>query len=335
MGVTASMSRRAGRLAHGESVARIRWSHDEPEVARVLGSRFRTLGFGSGGASWQVAFRRAADPHGDPFAFGFAALHADSVAASVQSPLDSGSEHFYQFRSGDTTSIELAGGRSIKAVEVTAIPRFRSIQLVAAVMWIEPESFGLVRVAYRLAKRLDTELGLQFRRGAGPNMGLAVELGDGVMAWDSATSRNPGRLGRFVNGAVNNLLPQWEMNITAVVADYALWEMRHWLPRAVKWEGYLGVVDEVSAEDVPDVVESILYEWVVEIEHIRERGAEGAAGVPETAREAMERWRDVQVRYSPDTRPRRGQFYAAVLTSFPVAGFRARRFRGIPALKTS
>ena len=45
--------------------------------------------------------------------------------------------------------------------------------------------------------------------------------------------------------------------------------------------------------------------------------------------------RIVQVRYSPDTRPRRGQFYAAVLTSFPVAGFRARRFRGIPALKTS
>ncbi len=292
MGVTASLSRRAGRLAHGESATRVRWSHDEPEVARVLGSRFRTLGFGSGGASWQVAFRRAADPLGDPFAFGFAVLHADSVAASVRSPLDADSERFYQFRSGDTTSVVLAGGRSIKAVAVTAIPRFRSIRLVAAVMWIEPESFGLVRVAYRLAKKLDSELGLQFRRGDGPNMGLAVDLGDGVMAWDSTTSRNPGRLGRLVNGAVNNLLPQWEMNVTAVVAEYALWEMRHWLPRTVKWVGYLGVVDEVSAEDVPDVVESISHEWVFEIEHIRERGAEEAAGVPATALEAMERWRE-------------------------------------------
>ncbi|MDE2793726.1 MAG: hypothetical protein OXL34_02810 [Gemmatimonadota bacterium] len=292
MGVTASLSRRAGRLAHGESVTRVRWSRDEPEVARVLGSRFRTLGFGSGGVSWQVAFRRAADPLGDPFAFGFAVLHADSVAASVRSPLGADSERFYQFRSGDTISVELAGGRSIKAVEVTAIPRFRSIQLVAGVMWIEPESFGLVRVAYRLAKKLDSELGLQFRRGDGPNMGLAVELGDGVMAWDSATSRNPGRLGRFLNGAVNNLLPQWEMNVTAVVADYALWEMRHWLPRAVKWVGYLGVVDEVHAEGFPDVVESISHEWVFEIEQIRERGAERVAGVPETALEAMERWRE-------------------------------------------
>ena len=29
------------------------------------------------------------------------------------------------------------------------------------------------------------------------------------------------------------------------------------------------------------------------------------------------------------------KFYAAALTSFPAAGFRVRRFRGIPALKTS
>ena len=75
--------------------------------------------------------------------------------------------------------LRLPGGRSVQATAVTAIPRFRSVQLVSAVMWIEPESFGLVRVAYRLAKRLDTELGFQFRRAEGPNLGLAVKLDDG------------------------------------------------------------------------------------------------------------------------------------------------------------
>ena len=43
----------------------------------------------------------------------------------------------------------------------------------------------------------------------------------------------------------------------------------------------------------------------------------------------------VQVQYSPDTRPRRGQSYAAVLTSFLAGFLRAGDFFGIPALKTS
>ena len=104
-------------------------------------------------------------------------------------------------------------------------------------MWIEVESFGLARVAYRLAKRLDTEFGFQFRRAEGPNLGLAVKLDDGSMAWDSTTSRTQGRLGRLLNGAFNNLLPQTEMDVTTVVADYGLWELRYWLPRRVKWVG--------------------------------------------------------------------------------------------------
>ena len=43
----------------------------------------------------------------------------------------------------------------------------------------------------------------------------------------------------------------------------------------------------------------------------------------------------VQVWYSPDTRPRRGQLNAAVLTSFLAEGFRVRRVLGIRAWKIS
>jgi len=298
LGVSLSVSRRDRRLANGESVTRIRWSRSEPEIVHVLGSRFRFTGLRIGDEFGRVAVRHAANPLQDPFAFGFAVLGADSVAAAVRSPLDADAGSFYQFQSGDTILVQLPSGSSVRAVSVTAIPRFRSVQLVAAVMWIETESFGLARVAYRPAQRLDSELGLQLRRAEGPNLGLAVELDDGSLAWDSTTTPTPGRLGRLLSGAVNNLLPQTEMDVTAVVADYTLREgdtsreRRYWLPRRVKWAGYLGTVDDVGTEDVPRVVEPLSYEWTFDIEDIRERGAAGSLGTPATAAEALALWRE-------------------------------------------
>ncbi len=304
LGVSLSVSRRDRRLANGESVTRIRWSRSEPEIVHVLGSRFRFTGLHVDDSFGQVAFRHAANPLQDPFVFGFAVLGADSVAAAVRSPLDADAGSFYQFQSGDTIVVQLPSGRSVRAVSVTAIPRFRSVQLVAAVLWIETESFGLARVAYRPAKRFESEFGLQLRRAEGPNLGLAVELDDGSMAWDSTTTRAPGRLGRFLSGAVNNLLPQTEMDVTAVVADYTLRdgytsredytsrEPRYWLPRRVRWDGYLGTVDDVGTEDVPRVVEPVSYEWTFDIEDIRERGAAASPGTPATAAEALGQWRE-------------------------------------------
>lgn len=298
LGVSLSVSRRDRRLANGESVTRIRWSRSEPEIAHVLGSRFRFTGFHIDDGFGQVAVRHAANPLQDPFVFGFAVLGADSVAAAVRSPLDADAGSFYQFQSGDTVVVQLPSGRSVRVVSVTAIPRFRSVQLVAAVMWIETESFGLARVAYRPAKRLESDFGLQLRRAEGPNIGLAVELDDGSMAWDSTTTPTPGRLGRLLNGAVNNLLPQTEMDVTAVVADYTLREdhtlreQRYWLPRRVRWAGYLGTVDDVGTEDVPRVVEPVSYEWTFDIEDVRERGAAASPGTPATAAEALAQWRE-------------------------------------------
>jgi hypothetical protein len=292
LGVSLSVSRRDRRLANGESVTRIRWSRSEPEIVHVLGSRFRFTGFNVGDGFGQVAVRHAANPLQDPFVFGFAVLGADSVASAVRSPLDADAGSFYQFQSGDTIVVQLAGGSSVRAVSVTAIPRFRSIQLVAAVMWIEAESFGLARVAYRLAKRFDTGIGLQLRRAEGPNVGLAVALDDGSMAWDSTTTPNQGRLGRLLNSAVNSLLPQTEMDVTTVVADYTLREQRYWLPRRVKWAGYLGTVDDVGTEDVPRVVEPLSYEWTFDIEDVRERGTAASPGTPGTAAEALAQWRE-------------------------------------------
>lgn len=328
MGVEAPTYQRDRPWVNGERVTRVRWSRDEPDVAHVLGARFRDPGQGPddppGYFSGLRTERFAADPRTDPFLFGLAALGASTDAAgrAILSPLAPGSERHYQFRSGDTISVELGGGRTITAVAVTAIPRVRSIRLVSAIMWIEPESMGLARIAYRLSKRLDREISWRLRQGGRWSVGFTVEdeyafaapdsagVADPVAAPDSAAAPDPGHLpdsaaapdsarteprrnslfDRFLNGVVDNLIPQMAFDISTVVADYELYEFRHWLPRRVFWTGYWAVDEDPRASDRPPPPVPMTIDWSFEIEDVLERGAEAAPGAPATAAEALELW---------------------------------------------
>ena len=300
IGVEFPTFRRDRPWVNGERAVRVRWSREEPNVVRVLGSRFRHPGIGPGDSEFFPGLRAeryAADPLEDPFAFGFGVfMGASDAATAMRSPLESGSERHYQFRSGDTISVQLAGGRTLRAVSVTAIPRYRSIRLVSAIMWIDPDSYGLARVAYRLAKKVDREVSWQLRRGGRWTFGVRVDMGasdaeDSLPATDSP--RAPlGLVDRLVNGVVNNTLPRMEMDISTVVADYGLWEMRHWLPRSVRWEGNMGVTEGLTATSIAPPATPMTIDWTLEIEDIRERGAEAAPGTPATAAEALQLWRE-------------------------------------------
>ena len=286
--------RRNRPWVHGERAVRVRWSREEPDVAHVLGARLQDPMAGDPEYfSGLRAERFAADPLGDPFIFGFAVfIQSPGAQVTTRSPLGSGSESHYQFRSGDTISVGLSDGRTVRAVSVTVIPRYRNIRLVSAIMWIDPESFGIVRVAYRLAKKVDREMSFQIRgRGAG----LRVDIGpldpaDSALANDGPATR-PGLVSRLMSGVVNNTLPRFEMDITTVIAEYGLWELRHWLPRSVRWQGYMTVAEGVSATDVVPPSVPVTIDWALEIEDIRERGAEATAGTPASAAEAMRLWR--------------------------------------------
>lgn len=148
--------RRNRPFMHGERTVRVRWSRDEPAIVHVLGARSRTPLFDPGDSEFFAGLRTerfGADPLGDPFEFGFRAFFESPEAeTATRSPLEPGSERYYQFRSGDTIAVRLSNGGVLRAVAVTAIPRYPSIRLVSAIMWIDAESFGLARVAYRLAK---------------------------------------------------------------------------------------------------------------------------------------------------------------------------------------
>ena len=295
LAVEAPSFRRDRPWVNGERVVRVRWSRAEPNVAHVLGSRFHRPGLGPGDPEFFPGLRAerfAADPLGDPFNFGFAVFSGvNNAADAVRSPLEPGSESYYQYRSGDTLTIGFGDGQTVHAVGVTAIPRHRSIRLVSAILWIDADSFGLVRVAYRLAKKVDREMSWRFRRseGGGVNFGLTVDMDDSASA-SSSRDAPPGLFDRLVSGVINQSMPRMDLDITTVVADYELWEMRHWLPGSVTWKGYVGASEGVTATGIAPPSAPATIDWTLDIEEIRERGAEAPAGTPATAAEALRLW---------------------------------------------
>ena len=230
VGVEAPSLRRDRPWMHGERAIRVRWSRTEPDVAHVLGARFRHPGSAPGRSQFFPGLRTerfAADPLADPFVFGSAVFMRPRAADFLTlSPLRPDSERHYRFRSGDTISVRFGDGRAVRAVAVAVIPRYRSVRLVSAIMWIDPESFRLVRVAFRLAKKIDREMSW---RWAGGGVGLTVDLGvlDSAEArpdsslW--AAPRTQGLVGGLLSGMLNNSLPRMELDISTVVAEYGLW----------------------------------------------------------------------------------------------------------------
>ncbi len=292
MAMEAPSLRRDRPWVSGERAVRVRWSRTEPNIVRVLGARFRRPGHGPGDTEFfpgMRAERFAADPVGDPFTFGIAMFAGPGDAAiMMRSPLDPESERYYQYRSGDTLTLGLEGGEVVRAVAVTAIPRYRSIRLVSAIIWIEPESHAIARVAYRLAKKMDREMSWRVSLGR-RSVGFGVNVQD--TALESNSEAGPPRfLDRLLGGVINETMPRMEMDITTVVADYGLWEMRHWLPRSVKWTGYAGISEGVTATDVVPPSAPATIDWALEIEEIRERGTNAAAGTPASAAEALRLW---------------------------------------------
>ena len=298
-GMEAPTFRRERPWMNGERAVRFRWSREEPNVAHVLGSNLWHVGMGPGDSDYFPGLRTervAADPLGDPFLFGFTFFPWTADAdVLVQSPLEPGSERHYQFRSGDTLIVTLSDGSAVRAVSVSAIPRYRSVRLVSAILWIEPEAFGLVRVAYRPAKKIDREISWRLRQGGRWSPGLDVEV-DGKDAVDSipvsdSARETPGLFDRLVNGLVNNSIPRFEMDVPTVVVEYGLWEMRHWLPRAGRLTAYMGAGEGITAAGAPPVSIPWTIDWTVEIEDIRERGMPAAESTPATAAETLELWR--------------------------------------------
>lgn len=128
-------------------------------------------------------------------------------------PLAPGAERYYTYASGDTTRITLPTGRQITLIEVRVVARQPSFHLVTGSLWLDADSWGLVRMVVRPSRPYDYR--------------VDKDSGD-----DNVPSViNPG------------------VDIRYITVEYGLYDSQWWLPRfyAVDGVATLGSLARVPA----------------------------------------------------------------------------------------
>jgi hypothetical protein len=186
-----------------ESAVRVDWQRGSPTRVDVLGAREVTPMFGG-----RVRPERSDcvgavfDPADDRLTLAtFGLLRADS--GSVRHPLGAGSESDYRFRGGDTTTLRLPDGRTLRLHELQVIPRRSDPRLVSGSLWLDEESRAVVRAVLRLARSFDLER-------------------------DTDDGRD-----------VPALFRPMRAELRFLTIEYGLWEGRWWLPRLIAYQGEL------------------------------------------------------------------------------------------------
>ncbi len=240
-----------------EGASRVRWSRDEPIVVQVLAGREEhprgvTAPDGLHGLSGEFF-----DPEEDPIYFGLTDSDDDEIW--IEHPLAEGSERHYRYRTGDTLTLSFPDGRRLEVVEVEVLPRERSIRLIAGSLWIEPESGGLVRAAFRLSRTIDVERDLEL-------------LTDGDDDAAEGMEHVPG------------FLRPMEIELRMVVVEYALWNFRYWLPRTLRAEGEAraGLIRAPASFEVSYQIEDAYGE--------EEEEERSAAGTLSSAWDVLDEW---------------------------------------------
>ncbi|HWK88444.1 MAG TPA: BamA/TamA family outer membrane protein, partial [Longimicrobium sp.] len=236
---------RRDRTMFGQEMAvRVHWRRNEPGVVSVLGARQATP-IASGGVEVpddleQDAPDLAFDPDElqmDLFSFGIridtdpdsadderggAEVRAgrrdrgdgdededgDGDRSRMKDPLAEGSEAHYRFQSGETTSIRMPDGQTIRLMELKVLPRRHEFWLVRGSLWVDASTYGVVRTVFATARPFS------LRRDTDEKM--------------PAFLRVLGDIGAEVR---------------YVTVEYALSQGRYWMPRlmAVDMRGQMGI----------------------------------------------------------------------------------------------
>src|SRR5690606_11946121 len=228
MGAGMRMPLKDRTLFREETAARVRWSRDAETVVQMLAGR----GQHPGGVSATkgisgIGVDELYDPRNDRMYFGLGngdsrdderVEAADSAGQDrnrgddddfwIEHPLGAAAERHYRYSSGDTLTIRLQGGRTIRSIELRITPRRDDPHTVRGTLWIDAESGALVQGAFRLARTVDI-------------------LRDVNIDEDD----------REDIGKVPGFLKPFEFDITLMTIEYSLWEIKHWLPRTMRLEG--------------------------------------------------------------------------------------------------
>jgi hypothetical protein len=225
VGLSAARFRRERGLFLSEQVARVRWDSAGKETYRWLGSRQEVPIVGDLADDEERKFERG-DYEEDPDDLIPLDPAGDRLMLGGEAflhPLADNAPFHYRYASGDTIRIVLpSSGREITLVQVRLEPRRTEFGLLAGAIWFDVESGALVRGAFRPARDFDLEL---------DEPDDAEEV--------------PGFI-KPITASVDHM-----------IVDYALQDLRWWLPWRIRFEGEgragrllrVPVVIEISVTD--------------------------------------------------------------------------------------
>ncbi|MDT8339892.1 MAG: hypothetical protein RQ751_00130 [Longimicrobiales bacterium] len=211
-------------LYRNETAVRAFWDRDHDALVQVLGANSRYPGRESavreGDLNWldDLAFDAPFEPGGDRLFFG-ARPEEDSESSVfepsqeefwVAHPLAPGADTLYRYRSGDTLTLSLPDGRTLRTVRLDVLPREADVHRISGALWIDPTSGALVQAVYRLSRRFDALRDI-------PELREEDEAGE--------FRRVPG------------ILKPWTFDLRMVAIEYGLWDFQTWLPRTMRVEG--------------------------------------------------------------------------------------------------
>jgi len=213
-GVGLRMPLKDRTLYRSESAHRVFWNRDGDVLVQVLALREQTpVGVEKGKIDLGV-FSENFDPGNDALMFGMVppddeVYDEDRDDFWLAHPLDPAWRDRYTFTVGDTLSLALPDGRTIRAVELRVVPVEADVHFITGSLWIEPKSGSLVRAVYRLSDTFDA-----FR-----------DIPDLQEEEDDDLKYVPG------------LLKPWTAEVQMIAVDYSLWDAKVWLPRSLHLEG--------------------------------------------------------------------------------------------------
>lgn len=159
-------------------------------------------------------------PGYEPLWIGGGLAKAEVDERELVHPLAEGSEAYYTYQTGDTSSVRLPDGRVIRIRELRVRPRVTRWNVAVGSLWFDADGGQLVRAVYRLAEPIDV--------------------------W-AEVKRNNANDADEVPKWVKPLISPLHAQITAIAVEYGLHQGRFWLPRIHAAEGEA----RVSAFRVP------------------------------------------------------------------------------------